>query len=236
MKLRIFGEVFGTALLIYFGTGTVLFGGPYADLMSISLGWGMALAILVYTFGPLSGAHFNPVVTLTMYLTKRMDGKTAGIYVLSQLIGGLLGQLMVVMTYRSLLANTGKSWSTEVAANHLNGTVFPNISVPVAFATEVLLTVVLITVVLVMNNPQTNVNAGQAGIIVGLTIFVLVIVGGNLTGASMNPVRSLWPAIFAGGETLNSLWLYLVAPFVGGVIGVLIEKTIFASPTRQLKV
>lgn len=226
MKLKIFGEVFGTALVIYFGTGTGLFGGPYADLASVSLGWGLALAILVYTFGPLSGAHFNPAVTLTMFLTKRMPGGEALIYVASQLVGGLLGELFVVWTYKSVLAHTGKSWASEVAANHLSGTVFPDISVPVAFATEVLLTVFLLTAVLVINNPHTNVNAGQAAIIVGFTIFVLVIVGGHLTGASMNPVRSLWPAVFAGGLGLSQLWLYIAAPLVGAVIATVIDKTI----------
>jgi aquaporin Z len=229
IRLKLFGESAGTALLIYLGTGLVIFGGPYTDLLGPAMGWGLALAVLVYTFGPLSGAHFNPAVTLTMFLTKRMSGKEAGQYVGAQLVGGLLGELLVVLTYKSVLHQTGQSWEAGVAVNNLNATVFPNLSVGMAFLTEVVLTTILLVVVLVLNNKKLGVNGAQGALVVGFTIFILVMVGGNLTGASMNPVRSLFPAMFAGGLALSSLWLYLTAPFVGAGIAVLIDKYILST-------
>lgn len=224
MRLKMFGEFVGTALLIYLGTGLVVFGGPYTDLLGPAMGWGLMLAVLVYTFGPMSGAHFNPAVTLMMFLTKRMPGKEAGQYLVAQLAGGLIGELLLVATYKSVLTNTGLSWSAGVAANNLNATVFPNLSVGMAFLTEVVLTTILLIAVLVLNNDKLGVNGAQGAVVVGLTIFVLVMVGGNLTGASMNPVRSLFPALFAGGEALSSVWLYLTAPFVGTLIAVGIDR------------
>jgi len=236
MKLKVFGELVGTALLIYMGTGLVIFGGPFGDLLGPSLGWGLVLAVLVYTFGPMSGAHFNPVVTLALYATKRMSAKEAWAYVAAQLVGGLLGQGLVVLTYQSFLEKTGGVWDTAVKANNLGGTVFPNLSPSIAFLTEVVLTAILIIVVLVLNNKTLGVNNAQGALVVGFTIFALVMVGGNLTGASMNPVRSLFPALAAGGTVLSSLWLYLTAPFVGGVIGVLVEKYILSDATEAEEV
>ena len=118
------------------------------------------------------------------------------------------------------------SWATEVAKNNLNSTVFPNISAGLAFLVEVVLTTVLLVVVLVLNNDKTKVYNLQAPIAIGLTIAILVFAAGNLTGASMNPVRSLFPALFAGGMAMDDLWVYLTAPFVGSIFGALIDRYI----------
>ncbi|MGK4063854.1 MIP/aquaporin family protein [Weissella paramesenteroides] len=225
MKKKIFGEVFGTALLVFFGPALVVMGG-YNDLLGPSIGWGVSLAVLVYAFGPLSGAHFNPAVTLMMFLTKQMKAAEAVIYVIAQLVGGLIGGLFLTLTYKAYLKGAGLSWSTEVAKNNLNGTVFPNISAGMAFLVEVVLTTVLLVVILVLNNEKTKSYNLQAPIAVGLTIAILVFAAGNLTGASMNPVRSLYPALFAGGLPMQDLWVYLTAPFVGSIVGALIDRFI----------
>lgn len=225
MKKKIFGEVFGSALLVFFGPALVVMGG-YNDLLGPSLGWGISLAVLVYAFGPLSGAHFNPAVTVMMFLTKQMKAAETLIYIVSQLVGGLIGGLFLVLTYKANLKGAGLSWATEVAKNNLNSTVFPNISAGMAFLVEVVLTTVLLVVVLVLNNDKTKVYNLQAPIAIGLTIAILVFAAGNLTGASMNPVRSLFPALFAGGMAMDDLWVYLTAPFVGSIIGALIDRYI----------
>jgi len=225
LKKKIFGEVFGTALLVFFGPALVIMGG-YDNLLGPSIGWGVALAVLVYAFGPLSGAHFNPAVTLMMFLTKQMKAREAIIYVISQLVGGLIGGCFLAITYKAYLNGAGLEWPTEIAKNHLNGTVFPNISAGMAFGVEVVLTTVLFVVILVLNNEKTNTYNLQAPIAIGLTIAALVFVAGNLTGASMNPVRSLFPALFAGGLPMHDLWVYLTAPFVGSIIGALIDRYI----------
>lgn len=229
MKRKIFGEVVGTALLIYLGTGLVLFGGPYADLLGPALGWGLMFTMLVYTFGPLSGPHLNPVVTLMMYVTNRMPGKEAGTYFISQLVGGLLGELALVGTYRVFLEQKGISWSSAVTEHHLASTMYPNLNAMTAFFVEVVITTILLTVILVFMNNLTNEFEGQAPIIVGLTVFALVMFSGELTGTSMNPVRSLYPALFAGGQALEMLWVYLTAPFVAIIFAVLIDKHILDS-------
>ncbi|MBM7616574.1 aquaporin Z [Weissella uvarum] len=226
MKQKLFGEIVGTALLLYFGTGLVIFATGYNDVVGPALGWGLTLMVLIYAFGPMSGAHFNPAVTLLMYLTKRMPAAEAGIYVIAQLIGGLIGESLVVFTYKSLLHGTGMSWGQAVAQNHLNSTIFPNISSGMAFLTEVILTTFLMLVILMLNHSKMNTYAIQSPIAVGLTITVLVFVAGNLTGASMNPVRSLFPALFAGGIALQDLWVYLTAPFLAAFIAALIDRYI----------
>jgi aquaporin Z len=226
MKKKIFGEVFGSALLVFFGPALVIMGGGYNDLLGPSIGWGVLLAVLVYAFGPLSGAHFNPAVTFMNFLNKQMKGTETIIYIVSQLVGGLIGGFVLKFTYQAYLNGAGLKWSTEVAINHLNSTVFPNISAGMAFFVEVILTTVLLVVILVLNDPKTKTYNLQAPIAVGLTIALLVFVAGNLTGASMNPVRSLFPAIFAGGLAMQDIWVYLTAPFVGSIIGALIHRYI----------
>lgn len=226
MKRKIFGEVAGTALLIYLGTGLVLLGGPYTDLVGPALGWGFMFTMLVYTFGPLSGPHLNPVVTLTMYLTKRMPGKEAVVYFVSQLVGGLLGELALIATYSGFLSQQGIQWADAVAEHHLGSTMYPNLTAGAAFFVEMLITTILLTVLLVFMNRLTNEFSGQSPIIVGVTIIALVMFSGKLTGTSMNPVRSLYPALFAGGEALSAVWVYLTAPFVAVLFAVLIDKYI----------
>ena len=151
MKQKVFVEVFVTALLVFFGPALVIMGG-YHDLLGPSIGWGVVLTVLIYAFGPLSGAHFNPAVTVMMVLTKRMQVREAIVYVLSQLVGGLIGGWLLALTYRAYLKGAGLSWTTEIAKNHLNGTVFPNISAGMAFGVETVLTTVLFVVILVLNN------------------------------------------------------------------------------------
>lgn len=228
MTRKIFGEVVGTALLIYLGTGLVLFGGVYADLLGPALGWGLMFTMLVYTFGPLSGPHLNPVVTLMVYLTKRMPGQEAVVYFISQLVGGLLGELALVGTYNAFLSKQGISWESAIAEHHLGSTMHPNLTSGAAFFVEMMITTILLTVLLVFMNRLTNEFAGQSPIIVGITVFALVMFSGNLTGTSMNPVRSLYPALFAGGTALEMLWVYLTAPFVAVVFAVLIDKYILS--------
>lgn len=228
MKRKIFGELVGTALLIYLGTGLVLFGGPYGDLLGPALGWGLMFTMLVYTFGPLSGPHLNPVVTLMVYVTKRMPGKEAIVYVVSQLIGGLIGELALVYTYNSFLTQKGISWSDAIAEHHLGSTMYPHLTTSAAFLVELVITTILLTVILVFMNRLTNEFEGQSPIIVGLTVFALVMFSGHLTGTSMNPVRSLYPALFAGGQALEMLWVYLTAPFLAVVFAVLIDKHILS--------
>lgn len=229
MKRKIFGEVVGTALLIYLGTGLVLFGGAYADLLGPALGWGLMFAMLVYTFGPLSGPHLNPVVTLMMYVTKRMPGREAVIYFVSQLIGGLIGELALVGTYSTFLSQKGIEWSSAISEHHLASTMHPNLTPGAAFFVEMVITTILLTVILVFMNHGSNEFEGQSPIIIGFTVFALVMFSGELTGTSMNPVRSLYPAMFAGGQALEMLWVYLTAPFIAVIFAVLIDKHILSA-------
>jgi len=228
MRRKVFGEVVGTALLIYLGTGLVLFGGPYVGIVGPAIGWGLMFTMLVYTVGPLSGCHLNPVVTAMMYVTRRMTGKDAIVYFVSQLIGGLIGEVALVSTYQAFLTKNGISWQSAVSENYLASTMYPNLEASGAFLVEMTITTILLTVLLVFMNRQTQEFAGQSPIIVGVTVFTLVMFSGELTGTSMNPVRSLFPALFAGGAALDMLWVYLTAPFVAVIFAAMIDKYILS--------
>ncbi len=233
MKIKLFGEIAGTALLIYLGTGLLIFNYPYQDMLGPSIGWGLTLAVLVYIFGPLSGAHLNPAVTLVMYLTKRMSAKEGWLYVSAQIVGGILGEFAILGTVWSISQHSTNSWQSIVERTALGATLYPHLSPLAAFLTETGLTSILCLIILVLNHAKTNVYAVQSPIAVGFTIFTAVMVGGNLTGASLNPIRSLFPALAAGGRALNSLGVYLVAPLAGACLAALIHHYILNDSTTQ---
>lgn len=201
---RFFAELIGTFVVVIFATGSVVLSVKYSGIFGlwfVALAPAVAVAIMVYVFGKISMAHFNPAVTVGFFITKHMPKNLFPVYFVAEIIGALLGSIFVKYVI-----------GTEV---HL-GANAPDyhFQIPLIVGVEILATALLMTVIMVA--VHTKGLRGFGGIVigamVGLDIFFLAFV----SGASMNPARSLAPAIISG--YLNDLWLYWTAPFVGSAI------------------
>ncbi|AEV94493.1 MIP/aquaporin family protein [Pediococcus claussenii] len=204
-------EIIGTFVLVFVGTATVTI--AKGDVLAIGLAFGLAVTIMAYSVGAISGGHFNPAVTLGMFINKRISASDAIYYVVSQFIGAILASAVVKFLLSSMNAPT----------NNLGQTDFPIISAGAAFFVETLITFLFVFVILLVTSNKYG-NANFAGLIIGLTLGFMIIVALNLTGGSLNPARSFGPAIFVGGKALSHYWVYLLAPLVGSAIAAYTAK------------
>lgn len=205
---RLVAELIGTFLLVFCGTGAIIAGvesgggiGPFAYIF----GFGFTLIFIVYAIGHISGAHVNPAVTLGLALSGRFAMSEVPYYWGSQVVGGLLASL----TLRLIYGNASGLGVTQVS---------PEFSVINGFVLEVILSAILVFVVHAVATDKRAPSAA-AGLAIGGALLVIQIVGGPVSGGSVNPARSLAPALVSG--TFNDLWIYLIAPFIGAVIGAL---------------
>lgn len=209
-------EFLGTALLVFLAVGAAVGGIDSIGALGVALAFGLTLLALAYAIGPVSGCHVNPAVTLGVLLSRGMTPADAVSYWVAQFAGGIAGAaLLALMTsgFGDVTDQTGTLGSNDWG---------PTISAGGAFVLEVLLTFVLVAVVLLVTGKAAT--PGFAGLAIGLTLTAVHLVGIPLTGTSVNPARSLGPALFAGGEPLAHVWLFLVAPMVGAVLAVLVVR------------
>ena len=215
-------ELIGTGLLIFFGAGmaTIVFGfrayggSVAAGILLTGLVFGLVLLGLVAVVGPISGCHLNPAVTLGAYLARRISIIDAAGYWIAQVIGGILGALLLLWVMH------GSPFYTK-ARNGLGANGYGNLSLlhtsgGGAFLAEVILTAVFVLVVLSATRKEAS--APVAGLIVGFVLALVNIFGIPIDGASVNPARSIGPALIVGGPALSQLWLFILAPLVGGVL------------------
>jgi aquaporin Z len=217
-------ELVGTGLLVFFGAGvaTVSFGfrgfgsSVSAGILLTGLVFGLVLLGLVAVIGPISSCHVNPAVTLGAFLARRITLVDLLGYWVAQMLGGLLGALLLLWVMHS---SPGYSISRiGLGANGYGTLSLLHSSGGGAFLTEVILTAVFVLVVLAATRKDAS--APVAGIVVGLALALVNIMGIPIDGASVNPARSFGPAVLVGGQTLGQLWLFLIAPLVGAVLGV----------------
>src|SRR3954452_11681757 len=209
---QLLAEFVGTALLVLVGVGSAVAGIKTGGPVVVALAFGLVLLALAYAIGPVSGCHINPAVTLGVLLSRGMTVTEAGLYWVAQFAGGIAGAaLLKLLTsgFGDVTDTTGTLGSNNWAAN---------ISGPGAFLLEVLITMVLVTVVLLATGRSAT--PGFAGLAIGLTLTAVHLFAIPLDGTSVNPARSLGPALFAGGDSLTHVWLFIVAPLVGAVVAV----------------
>ncbi len=223
---KLVAEALGTAVLVFIGAGvaTLSFGfklaGPStsAGVVATALAFGLVLLALAYTLGPMSGAHVNPAVTIGFVLSGRMALTEAVGYWIAQFVGGILGALLLwgivsgAPGYsRSTVGLGADGWGPHVS--------MVGIGAGGAFVTEVVLTFIFVLAVLVATSRLGS--PGFAGLAIGLALAVVHLIGIPLTGTSVNPARSLGPAIIVGHKALSQVWLFIVAPLVGGALAAL---------------
>ncbi|MEV7815515.1 MIP family channel protein [Streptomyces flaveolus] len=206
-------EFFGTLILVLFGVGSAVLGAKYIGPVGIALAFGLTLLTLAYALGPISGSHVNPAVTFGMLLARRLTAREAIQYWGAQLLGGIAGAallLLVTAQVRSVRV------SGAFGSNGYGSRSAVGVNIFGAFVAEILLTFLLVFICLAVTDRLAL--AGFEGLAIGLALAVANLVGIPLTGASVNPARSLGPAIFAGPAALSQLWLFLIAPMIGGAL------------------
>lgn len=207
-------EFIGTMVLVLFGTGIAVLSS--ANLVATSLAFGLSIVAMAYVIGPVSGCHVNPAVSFAMYLKKKITLKEFLFYVLAQVLGALVGSLLL---YLILGARIGKDALGTNGFLELSST---GISLLGALLVEVILTFVFIYTILGVTSDEKY--ASVSGIVIGLTLAFVHLLGIRLTGTSVNPARSLAPAILAGGKALEQVWVFIVAPMVGSLLAALTHK------------
>ena len=222
MSRKLTAEFIGTFLLVFLAVGSAVFGiaakvgvegaGPGSGVVGVALAFGLVLLMLAYAFGPVSGTHVNPAVTLAMILAKRQDPKEGGLYMVAQFTGAILGGAVLKLFVSSFGVT---DYTGGLGTNSYdNG----SINMAGAFVLEVLLTAAFVMVILLVT--ELVAAPGFAGLSIGLALTAVHLVGIPLTGTSVNPARSFGPALFAGGEALGQVWLFILAPLVGAVVAV----------------
>ena len=210
-------EMIGTMVLVLMGCGSAVFAGtnqPFAAVgtLGVAFAFGLSVLTMVYPIGKISGCHINPAITLGMLLSKKISGKDAGMYMIFQVIGAIIGSSILY-----ILAKDSGSTTTLTGANGYHDLV-------PAFVAETVFTFIFLLVVL--GSTSKGANTKFAGIAIGLALVLIHIVCIPVTGTSVNPARSIGPALFQGGEALSQLWLFIVAPFLGAAIAALVWKGI----------
>jgi aquaporin Z len=209
-------EFVGTFALVFLAVGTAVVGIQTHGTLGVALAFGFVLAFGVYAFGPTSGCHINPAVTIAMVMGRKMEPKEAGAYVGVQCLGAIAGAFVLWLMVEAfdVVDQTG-----NLGANGYGVPEF-GINMAGAFVTETILTVLFVLAVLLATDKAAT--AALAGVAIGTALAVVHLVGIPLTGTSVNPARSLGPALFSGSEALSQLWLFILAPVLGGVIAALI--------------
>ena len=213
-------EFIGTAVLVLFGCGSAAIAGGTLGTLGIALAFGLSIVAMAYVIGNISGCHINPAVSLAMLINKKMTVKEFIFYVVAQVLGAILG---IGILYGIIAASS----DLDVAVNGLGANGFGDVSsvglnVWGAILVEIILTFVFIYTILGVTSDENK--SSVAGIVIGLTLAFVHIMGIPLTGTSVNPARSLAPAIFLGGEALKQVWVFIVAPFIGSALSAVTFK------------
>jgi aquaporin Z len=215
MTRRLTAEFLGTFALVFLAVGTAVVGIETHGTLAVALAFGLVLAFAAYAFGPVSGCHVNPAVTIAMVVGRKMPTGEAAQYMAAQVAGAVAGAFLLWLMVNSFdvvdqTGGLGTNGYGERGGTNLAG----------AFVVEVVLTLLFVLAILLLTDKAAT--AAMAGFGIGATLAVVHLVGIPLTGTSVNPARSLGPALFAGGDALGQVWLFLLAPLVGGVLAALV--------------
>lgn len=216
LSQKFIAELFGTFVLVFMGCGSAVLAGAHVGNLGIAFAFGLSVLVMCYAVGHISGCHLNPAITISMWSTGNISAKDSVVYIIAQILGGIIAAALLLCIAQgkpeySLAANgLGANGVDEASPDHY--------SMVSGLIAEIVLTALFLVVVhgsTSKNNPNTK----FAGIAIGLCLTLIHIVGIPVTGVSVNPARSIGPALFVGGAAISQLWLFIVGPIVGGLIG-----------------
>ena len=218
-------EMIGTMVLVLMGCGSAIFNngvGTTAQVLTVAVAFGLAVVAMAYTIGKISGCHINPAITLGCLISGRINGKDAAMYMTFQVIGALIGSAILFLLVK--MAGTSFQSATLTGANGIQ----QGHTIASAFLAEVIFTFVFVLVVL--GTTDSKKGAGNpAGLAIGLSLILVHIVCIPITGTSVNPARSIGPAIFEAVngslEALKNLWIFILAPFMGAFLSAFVWKS-----------
>lgn len=215
-------EFVGTFTLVLFGCGAAVIAGSDVGVLGIACAFGFALIAMAYGIGPISGCHINPAVSLGVFAAGRMSAAELGTYVVAQILGGIAGAAILWVIV------SGKTAGYDISASGLgqNGWgpgYLGEYGLTAAIVFELVAT--FLFVVVILGSTGAGAPTQIAGLAIGITLVVIHIVGIKVTGVSVNPARSIGPAILVGGQAVAQLWLFIVVPSVGGLIAGLIYRS-----------
>jgi aquaporin Z len=220
---KYWAELIGTFALVLIGCGSAVIAGKYIGFMGISFAFGLTVLVMVYAIGNISGCHINPAISLAMLVAGRINVKDTVLYIIFQCIGAILAAALLWSIAAGLpdysLAQNGLG---QNGYGELSPAGYNLVS---CFIAEVLLTALFLFVI--FGSLSKKAPAGFAGIAIGLTLVFIHLVGIPITGTSVNPARSLGPAVimcFASTKAIAQLWLFWVAPIIGGILAAVIWR------------
>ena len=214
-------ELIGTMVLVLFGCGSAAIAGAMLGTLGIALAFGLSIVAMAYVIGDISGCHINPAVSIGMWIDGRMDAKDLVMYIIFQCIGAVIGIALLAAIINSAPSLGGYA-ATGLGQNGFGPASSVGLGVVGAIIVEIILTFVFVFTVLGVTKKAEN--GAVAGIVIGLTLAFVHIMGIPLTGTSVNPARSLAPALFLGGQALQQVWVFILAPIVGAVIAGFLYK------------
>lgn len=219
---KLSAEMIGTLVLVLFGCGSAVIAGDKIGFLGISCAFGFSVLIMAYSIGGISGCHINPAVTIGLTVGGKFPLKDVVPYIIAQCIGAVIGA--AILAY---IASAKPGY--DMALNGLGQNLYHASSsggMGAAFVAELVLTAIFIFVILGSTSVLSP--SGFAGIAIGIALVVIHLVGIPLTGTSVNPARSLGPAVMVGGDALAQLWLFWAAPMLGGAVGALMWRLVAA--------
>lgn len=209
-------EFIGTLVLVFMGCGSaVLLGVDAGGHLAVALAFGLSIVAMAYVIGNISGCHVNPAVSLAMLINKKMSAADFVGYVIAQIIGAIAGAGL--LKWISVLIDVDKTGALGTNA-------IGSLGAGGAIVVEIILTFIFVFTILGVTSDDSK--SSVSGIVIGLTLTFVHIVGIPLTGTSVNPARSIGPALFAGGSALSDLWVFIVAPLVGAALASLVFKLV----------
>ncbi|WP_043263592.1 MIP family channel protein [Streptomyces sp. CT34] len=212
-------EFLGTLLLVFFAVGSAVLAGEYIGSFGIALTFGFVMLALVYALGPISGCHINPSVTLGALLAKRITVRTAVEYWIAQVLGGIVGAALLFLVAKQV---PGLQTHAAFGSNGWGDRSAVHINLGGAFVAEIVMTFLFVFVVLGATHNKAV--KGFAGLAIGLALATVHLIGVPLDGTGVNPARSIGPALFAGGAAITQLWLFIVAPLIGGALAAVVHQ------------
>jgi len=216
-------ELLGTFVLVFIGTGSAVVAGKDIGFLGIALAFGISVLVMVYAIGQISGCHINPAITIAMLINGKIPAKDAVIYIIVQCIGAIIASVLLLTIMTGF---PGYDLATNGLGQNGYGSASPaGYSLMSGFIAEVVLTFIFLMVI--FGATSKTAPAGFAGIPIGFALAIIHMVGIPITGTSVNPARSLGPALIAGGTALVQLWMFILAPVIGAVIAAVAWKYLF---------
>lgn len=218
---KYFAELVGTFVLTFLGCGAAVALGCGSDTASVvgtAIAFGLAVVAMAYTIGGISGCHINPAITLGVFLNGGISAKDCGMYMLFQVIGAILAA--------AVLAGIVSTADPSAVITTATGANVCSFGVTNGLIVEVVLTTLFVLVVLGATSKTNGATNNFAGLAIGLSLILIHLVGIHFTGTSVNPARSIGPALFQGGQAMADLWVFIIGPLVGGALAAFIWKAI----------